>query len=614
MNIEKFSTGAKITSPEPEMKQAALKYFSLTQPVREYFIYYSTPDADVLHIPSGFLNVNDPYIQSVRPKIEQKTAVEGTEIGELNMTRSPRSKLQEDCIGKLVTSYSSKITVEVKPGVGKMEPYSRKIPTPTENGYTLMGDLQVGDFVFDRHGHETKILKIFEQGVSKVFEITFADGRTAKCGLNHLWTVYDLKQSRWHVLETKDIISTFEPYRYAIPVCDAVEYPGHKTYVDPWVLGCFLSAGDLNDEMLCLVSPSPEIPNMIAQKCDMFSTCENNRYYFYRNHDSKQVSTSEFFLDIYANCDEYKDFIQKVKIPNIYKINSVKVRSELLKGFFEMEHCKNPKFTSSNNFRDSNDLVNFTIPIESINSDILWMANSLGCVWSPNVSNNGAGYVLFNCSLSMLGKKDNYNSGNKIYETMVLGMIKIEQCEDENCRCIMVDNDEHLYLTEDFIVTHNTFIALYAISKLRKKTLIVCPTTNLKEQWIQELISLGFGKKMISTDIWHSADKPFTVTTISAIERHIKERWVSLRDVIEQANFGIKIIDEAHLHLRGLMKFDSLCNIKRNWYLSATLGRSSQDEDNVLKRAMLDADRFIGTTQYEEYQHQYQIQIRSYFQ
>ena len=62
------------------------------------------------------------------------------------MNRQPRSKLQEDCISAMMNSKQNKVTVELKPGVGKMQPYSTKIPTPTQQGYTLMGDLKVGDY------------------------------------------------------------------------------------------------------------------------------------------------------------------------------------------------------------------------------------------------------------------------------------------------------------------------------------------------------------------------------------------------------------------------------------------------------------------------------------
>ena len=70
-------------------------------------------------------------------------------------------------------------------------------------------------------------------------------------------------------------------------------------------------------------------------------------------------------------------------------------------------------------------------------------------------------------------------------------------------------------------------------------------------------------------------------------------------------NEGIKVVDEAHLHLKGVLKFDAICNIPYNWYLSATLGRSDVQEDNILNRALSDAQRFVGNQEYEEYQKQY---------
>jgi len=153
--------------------------------------------------------------------------------------------------------------------------------------------------------------------------------------------------------------------------------------------------------------------------------------------------------------------------------------------------------------------------------------------------------------------------------------------------------------------TGKTFIATYSISKLHMKPLIVVPTTLLKNQWIENLEECGIPNSDIAKNIYDSPNKKFCVVTISSIENALRDDWDGLWRVVDQAGFGIKIIDEAHLHLKGMLKFDSLCNIKHNWYLSATLGRSSDDEDRILNNALLDAERFIGNAKYEEYQKEY---------
>ena len=153
--------------------------------------------------------------------------------------------------------------------------------------------------------------------------------------------------------------------------------------------------------------------------------------------------------------------------------------------------------------------------------------------------------------------------------------------------------------------TGKTFIALYAISKIGYKPLIVAPTTMLKNQWIENLIDLGIDKNDIATYIHDAPNKTFCVVTISAIENELRDDWFKLHDTLNKSGFGIKVTDESHLHLKGLLKLDSVCNIKYNWYLSATLGRSDQSEDRILNRALADAERFIGNALYEEYQKEY---------
>ena len=170
VSVERTTTGIIIHKPTTEIKKTVLKYFSLLKPTSEYFIYSGNEpngkaifgnEKDVIYITSGFSKIKDPVVQMMPKGIRIDPPM--PEKIELALDKEPRSKLQRDCIDLLTSSNSAKVTVELKPGTGKAEPYSRKIPTPTPNGYTRMGDLKVGDKVFDKYGNETEILNIFEQ-------------------------------------------------------------------------------------------------------------------------------------------------------------------------------------------------------------------------------------------------------------------------------------------------------------------------------------------------------------------------------------------------------------------------------------------------------------------
>ena len=143
------------------------------------------------------------------------------------------------------------------------------------------------------------------------------------------------------------------------------------------------------------------------------------------------------------------------------------------------------------------------------------------------------------------------------------------------------------------------------------KPLVIAPTTLLKNQWVEEFEGCGIPREDIATRIWDAPDKKLCVVTISSIELELGKDWEKLMKVINESSFGIKIVDEAHLHLKGILKLDAICNIKHNWYLSATLGRSDELEDKILNRALLDAERFMGNAKYEEYQKEF---VTCYFQ
>lgn len=157
-------------------------------------------------------------------------------------------------------------------------------------------------------------------------------------------------------------------------------------------------------------------------------------------------------------------------------------------------------------------------------------------------------------------------------------------------------------------------MALYAINKIGQKPLVIVPTSMLKKQWCEEFVELGIPKEEIATHISDAKDRKLCVVTVAALGNALREDWQGLLRMLNEANFGIKVIDEAHLNLKGVLQLEGICNIKRNWYMSATLGRSNEAEDNILNRSLLDAERFVGSAKYEEYQKEYiQVYLQDIF-
>lgn len=635
MKIEKTTTGIIIHDPTDEMKRKILRYFSLSNPTREFFIYTGKDesklplfgkDHDTIYVTSGILGIKDESLQKMLRGYKTLDVPTPQSVS-LDMNMKPRSKLQEDCIHTMVTSKSPKLAIEVRGGVGKGHPYYTRIPTPTKEGFTLMGDLHVGDYVFDRTGRPTKILEIFELGEEDVYKVTFNDHRSVLCTGEHLWTIKTYKNGRWYVRQLNDIVNNYKHlsryklskgieewvYKYYIPTCESIEYPHREVPVDPWVLGCFIGNGCCTVKTLEYSSGTDEIPLRIAEMYD-FDLKYPRTGYTYRFYDKKTgrpIRTADFFKGVEGIIDHYS---YEKYIPDEYLYNDMETRMLLLQGLMDTDGC----ITRSGGRYHTK----YSSTSKKLLEQIQWLVRSFG--YSATITKDKrkhkytsgfCGTLIFRVPNSF--KQNMFTLSYKHDRAMEahdkeqkdyykdLFITDIRKVDRAKCRCIMVDNPEHLYLANDFIVTHNTFMSSYAIKELKLKPLIIAPTANLKNQWIENFENFGIDRKDIATNIHDGKNKKMTIVTIASLGNELRKDWKALMKSIDDARYGIKVIDEAHLALKAIMRFDSICNIKHNWYLSATLGRSSMEEDDILNRMYLDAERFVGNASYEEYQKEY---------
>lgn len=83
-----------------------------------------------------------------------------------------------------------------------------------------------------------------------------------------------------------------------------------------------------------------------------------------------------------------------------------------------------------------------------------------------------------------------------------------------------------------------TFLALHIASKLAQRTLVICHTTALRDQWIEEaenLYGMEIGK--IGSGVFDIEDKAIVVANIQSLKKHI---------LALQKMFGLVVVDEAH--------------------------------------------------------------------
>lgn len=594
------------------------------------FLYDS--DTDILYLHKGIdLNylkrllmnvefVNEPHHEYKEMNFEYEEVI------------APRDNDQVDVINFIagLNQHSNNINesqlfLVKKPGFGKAEPYSRKIPTPTDIGYTLMGELNIGDYVFDRSGNLTKITGIFEQDIQDVYEVLFNDGRKAYCMKDHLWTVRTAN-GPYRTMKLEDIMKDFKrisqwkiehgrddpySYKYYIPMCQPVNYPHKDVPIDPWVLGCFIGNGCCTERYLTISSPDDYIPSRIARICGIQfkKRSDRNFSYGFYYHNGKPIPTNVFFENIpnMIDCKSYNKYISKG-----YLYNDVNTRMGLLQGLMDTD--------GSISYGDGRYHVNYVSTSKNLLKQIQWLLYSLGFSGTIVDENRQDRYTSGYCGILVFRvpntikpelfstpykKSIAENSVSKQkrgnYDSLLIKDIRL--IGKEKCRCIMVDNPEHLYLTEDFIVTHNTYCSGVGLCKYKTKTLIIMHRDSLRKQWLNSLYNMsGLTSKDVheissSEELLrianneHDFDYDVYLMTHATFRAGIKRipKMQMVMNITKNLGIGMKIIDEAHLEFRDTLLMDFCFNVKRNLYLTATDGRSSKDENSIFRHVFANA-------------------------
>lgn len=377
-------------------------------------------------------------------------------------------------------------------GVGKAIPNDTLIPTP--NGWRRVGDIKPGDKLFGQDGKETTVIQIHPQPEKKdIWEVEFVDGRIARCCEDHLWEYrYDGHRGKEYRVESlKELYErslklnnglkntpSKGGYRFHIKINKAVEYPAKEFYLPPYTMGAFLGDGSFRynktNKSLEFSSMDEQIPTLIAinlgsnwQKGKTHTiyakkSSDNNYSWTFRD---KNNPTHPFWVE-----EILKDYpaLWNVKsedkyIPKEYLEGSIIQRKELFKGLMDTDGSIDEKGRTS-----------FTTISPTLRDDFIELCHSLGYITSYTIDKREK-YTTGECyKIHIQAPKEEkrhffrierkfkiakaYADSNKREEYKDhLAIVDIRKTTKKtDMTCFTVDNDNHLFLMNDFIVTHNT--------------------------------------------------------------------------------------------------------------------------------------------------------------
>lgn len=345
----------------------------------------------------------------------------------------------------------------------------------TTSGPKKMGDIKIGDNVCTPDGGSGRVVGIFPQGVRDVYRITFNDGAYADCDIEHLWKV-KRNNSRttdhydWKILSLKDILSEGLRYsdrpKWRIPLTSPVSFKDQDQLIPAYTLGCLIGDGGIKSGSPVITSIDGEIVSHFMIYAHSLSLeckpTEEGGINYRISHPENKVGDNKLINYLKAlklwGCGSHNKFI-----PDQYKYGSIEQRLELIKGLMD---------TDGYNDRGKN--AEYATVSEQLALDVREVLQSLG--YTAKIKErvtkcDGREFPSYRLHISGHCVSDLFSLKRKIVDrhrvrcNLTRTIVKVEKIGREECQCIKIDHTDHLYLTDNFVVTHNTTTALYFASK-----------------------------------------------------------------------------------------------------------------------------------------------------
>ena len=327
------------------------------------------------------------------------------------------------------------------------QPLWSRILTPT--GWVKMGDIKVGDTICGTNSSTQTVVGVYPKGEKEIYKMVFANKRVVECCEDHLWS-YTNPSGRVRTRTVKEMMKDYKKpnkdgsytFKYYVPNT-VVEFTEQELPLDPYLVGVLIGDGSLCDSgtiEICIgynkkhIIDSLVLPSGIEMNV---TDCSYRNCYRIKikgiGDDGKTMR--EYLEDIGLRNKKSEDKF----IPSVYLYNTVENRKKLLQGLIDTDGHVNKR-----------GLFEFSTINERLADDYCELMWSLGRITEKSIRERKEGCGSFsNKPIYRLYERSGYKRGIKLIDIIPTG-------EKTEMQCIKVSNDDELYITDNYIVTHNT--------------------------------------------------------------------------------------------------------------------------------------------------------------
>ena len=393
-------------------------------------------------------------------------------------------------------------------GLGKAQPEDSGILTP--GGWKRLGDIRVGSSVIDPDtGKPCTVTGVYPQGDREIFRVTLSDGTSTRCCAEHLWHVYTpndrIRGNPGRVLSLQQIMEQGikaigvrrgipeERRKWFLPISLPVEFAVDDHWripLPPYLLGVLIGDGGLTGDVPRLSCPDlevitrsfSELPDGVSGKpvpktCDWRLSADNAQ--------SKPNPLTEHLRDLgLMGCLSIDKFI-----PEDYMRRNTQDRIALLQGLMD---------TDGDCTLDGTSIFN-TSSVQ-LRDAVIDLVRGLGGIATCSTKENPRyeykgekriGHPAYRVNVRTPFNPFSLPRKASRWKPPILArsIESIESIGVERCLCISVDSQRNLYITDDYIVTHNTIEILAALLLLGNDAfpIVIAAPLSVTYNWQREI-------------------------------------------------------------------------------------------------------------------------------